>query len=114
MHTGTTSSLQDAPVTTPVEIDDVRAVYHLYVIRVRQDKREALMQHLKANGIAAGIHYPIALPSLTAYAYLGHADGDFPESVKSSQEIVSLPMFPELTEEQIGYIVEKVKEADLG
>lgn len=103
--------LADAPVTTPAEIDNVRAVYHLYVIRVPREKRDALMGRLKENGVAAGIHYPIALPCLKAYEYLGHSENDFPHAVKASQEIVSLPMFPELTDEQVGYIVDKVKEA---
>ena len=93
---------------SPRELADVRAVYHLYIVRVPNGRREALAEHLKANGIQTGIHYPIALPYLNAYRYLGHSDADFPEALKASSEILSLPMFPELTREQIAYIASQV------
>ena len=51
---------------------------------------------MKSKGISTGIHYPIALPNLKAYLYLNHNGNDFPEATKASQEILSLPMFPEL------------------
>ena len=101
--------LKDTGLVTPKEIDNVKAVYHLYVVRVGAAKREDFQAFLKSKGIASGIHYPIALPNLTAYEYLGHAENDFPEASKASHEIVSLPMFPELTEEQIAYVAEQVK-----
>ena len=82
----------------------MKAVYHLYVVRVPGGRRDALLRDLKANGISAGIHYPIALPFLNAYSHLAHRDGDFPEAVKASREVLSLPMFPELTDEQIQYV----------
>ncbi|RPH48549.1 MAG: DegT/DnrJ/EryC1/StrS family aminotransferase [Desulfobacteraceae bacterium] len=94
---------------TPVEIADVKAVYHLYVVRVKKESREKLQSHLNSKGVSTGIHYPIALPNLLAYKYLGHSEKDFPEATKASQEIVSLPMFPELTESQIKYIAEQIK-----
>lgn len=100
--------LQGTGVTIPVEMDNVKAVYHLYVIRVKSELRAKLQAHLKAQGIATGIHYPIALPRLTAYAYLNPRSQDFPEAVKASNEILSLPMFPELEKEQIEYIVENI------
>ncbi|NPU84689.1 MAG: DegT/DnrJ/EryC1/StrS family aminotransferase [Syntrophaceae bacterium] len=102
--------LADAGVVIPQEIDDVTAVYHLYVVRVQKGSRQKLQEHLQSKGIASGIHYPIALPNLQAYAYLGHQESDFPEATKASQEIVSLPMFPELTESQIQYIAQAIKE----
>jgi dTDP-4-amino-4,6-dideoxygalactose transaminase len=95
---------------TPVEIDNVTAVYHLYVVRVQKELRQKLQDHLQAKGVSTGIHYPIALPNLKAYAYLNHAGNDFPESTRASQEIVSLPMFPELNEPQIKYISDKIIE----
>ncbi len=94
---------------TPAEIDDVKAVYHLYVIRTENGRRKGLQDHLKSKGISSGIHYPIALPSLQAYAYLKHSERDFPEAVRASQEILSLPMFPELQEKQIEYISDQIK-----
>ena len=96
-------------VTTPVEIDDVKAVYHLYVVRVPADRRDALQGYLKENGIATGIHYPIALPDLKAYGYLDHSAQDFPVASPTAREIVSLPMFPELSETQIDYVAEKIR-----
>lgn len=101
--------LADTPLTTPAEIDNVRAVYHLYVVRIPNGKREDLQPYLKEQGVAIGIHYPIALPNLNAYSYLNHSPGDFPEATKASQEILSLPMYPELQREQIEYVVEKIK-----
>ena len=101
--------LKDSGVITPVEIEDVKAVYHLYVVRVGDGKRQELQDYLKANGISTGIHYPIALPNLKAYSYLNHKEDDFPEATKASKEILSLPMFPELGQKQIEYVAEKVK-----
>lgn len=97
-------------VKTPVEIDDVKAVYHLYVVRVPDGRREALQEHLKEAGIATGIHYPIALPNLNAYTYLNHTEDDFPVATKASVEILSLPMYPELQRDQIEYVAKCIKE----
>lgn len=91
-------------------MENIKAVYHLYVVRLKNDVRQKLQEHLKSKGISTGIHYPIALPNLKAYAYLNHNKNDFPEATKASQEILSLPMFPELEESQIAYISEKIKE----
>jgi dTDP-4-amino-4,6-dideoxygalactose transaminase len=102
------AALADRNLVTPAEIDDVHAVYHLYVIRVPGGKRDALQEYLKTQGIGTGIHYPIPLPYLNAYAYLGHTDADFPESRRASAEILSLPMFPELIDEQIEYIADRI------
>jgi len=102
--------LADSGFTTPREIEGVRAVYHLYVIRVPAERRAALQAYLQSKGISTGIHYPIALPNLKAYAYLNHAGPDFPEATKASREIVSLPMYPELEEEQIAYIAGRLGE----
>jgi len=102
--------LRDTSLVTPIEIDDVKAVYHLYVVRVKKEIRQQFQDHLKAAGISTGIHYPIALPNLIAYKYLAHRDEDFPEATKASQEIVSLPMFPELTEEQVKYVADSIKD----
>jgi dTDP-4-amino-4,6-dideoxygalactose transaminase len=103
-------ALQGSGVVTPVEMDNVRAVYHLYVVRVPGSRREQLQADLATHGISTGIHYPIALPYLNAYKYLGHTQADFPESLKASSEILSLPMFPELTEEQVNYVADKIRE----
>jgi dTDP-4-amino-4,6-dideoxygalactose transaminase len=101
--------LQGVGLATPQEREDVRAVYHLYVVRVQAARRKAFQDHLQGEGISTGIHYPIALPNLKAYAHMNHGNGDFPESTRASQEIVSLPMFPELDESQIRHIAASVK-----
>ncbi len=99
-------------LVTPVEIPGVTAVYHLYVVRVKKELRQGLQEFLQSRGISTGIHYPIALPNLLAYSYLGHRPDDFPEATRASHEIVSLPMYPELTESQIGYIAEAIKDCE--
>jgi len=101
--------LGDSGFITPVELGDVIAVYHLYVVRVKKEIRQKLQAHLLSKDVATGIHYPIALPNLRAYAYLGHAENDFPIATKTSYEILSLPMFPELNETQIQYITAEMK-----
>ena len=77
----------------------MKHVFHLYVIRT--NKRDKLQSHLKENGISTGIHYPTALPYLKAYEYLGHLPDDFPTACKYQREILSLAMYPELSEKTI-------------
>lgn len=101
--------LKNTFVRTPLEMEGVKAVYHLYVVMVDRGTRSALQEHLKSAGIGTGIHYPIALPNLKAYQYLGYEESDFPEATSSSGRIVSLPMYPELTEDQISYVSEQIK-----
>jgi dTDP-4-amino-4,6-dideoxygalactose transaminase len=106
-------ALAGSGVVTPKEIPDARAVYHLYVVRVPNGRREALQEHLASNGVNTGIHYPIALPYLNAYKYLGHTADDFPEALRASGEILSLPMFPELTGDQVRHVADAVASAIL-
>jgi dTDP-4-amino-4,6-dideoxygalactose transaminase len=100
--------LTHAGLKKPTEMADVVAVYHLYVIRVKRELRDGLQKHLQAKGISTGIHYPIPLPKLRAYAYLGHSEKDFPSAYAASDEIVSLPMYAELDEEKIAYVANEV------
>jgi dTDP-4-amino-4,6-dideoxygalactose transaminase len=102
--------LKALPLVLPEEIANVRAVYHLYVIRVKAEHRQDLQDNLKEAGIATGIHYPIALPNLIAYEYLKHTEKDYPAATAASREIVSLPMYPELEPAQIEYIASKIKD----
>jgi dTDP-4-amino-4,6-dideoxygalactose transaminase len=101
------SLLEDSGVERPFEPSWSRAVYHLYVIRVAD--REGLMSHLKDAGIGAGIHYPIPLHLQKAYKSLGYLPGDFPRTEQAAAEIVSLPMFPNLTSEQQKRVVAEVR-----
>jgi dTDP-4-amino-4,6-dideoxygalactose transaminase len=102
--------LKGSDLVTPVEIPEVKAVYHLYIVRTKKELRSGLQDHLKSKGISTGIHYPIALPNLKAYAYLNHSKNDFPEATRASEEILSLPLYPELTESQIRFISEAIRE----
>ena len=95
-------------VETPEELEGTECVYHLYVIRT--DDRDGLMKHLGDNNIASGLHYPIPLHLQEAYGFLGHKEGDFPCAESTAKRILSLPMYPELTENQVRYVVEKIKE----
>ena len=97
---------KDESLGLPFEPSWSRAVYHLYVIRVAD--REGLMQHLKREGIGTGIHYPIPLHLQKAYASMNYSAGDFPVSERVAAEIVSLPMFPQLTPEQQARVVEQI------
>ena len=83
-----------------------RGVYHLYVIRTAD--RDGLMDHLKAAGIGAGIHYPIPLHLQKAYADLGYGAGAFPAAERAAAEILSLPMFPQLSAQQVAQVAEEV------
>ena len=81
-------------------------IFHLYVVRTRQ--REALQKHLADRGIQTGIHYPIPIHLQEAYADLGFGKGAFPVTEKLADEIVSLPMYPELTQQQIEFVLEGI------
>lgn len=81
--------------------------FHLYVIRCRN--RDRLQNYLKEKGIDTGLHYPVPLHLQKAFTYLGHRKGDFPLAEKYAEEILSLPMFPELTEREIRYVAEHIK-----
>jgi len=95
-------------ITVPfVDNEKVKPVWHLYVIRT--EKRDSLLSFLKNKGISAGIHYPIALPNLQAYAYLHHKPSDFPVASDYQNKILSLPIFPEITREQQDYVINAVK-----
>ncbi len=85
-----------------------RHSFHLYVIR--SNKRDELKSYLEFQGIQTAIHYPTALPSLAAYKYLNHKAGEFPIASRYQNEILSLPMYPELSTSQIGYIADKIKD----
>jgi len=93
-------------VTLPHEPSWSRAVYHLYVVRTSD--REGLMNHLKEKGIGSGIHYPIPLHLQKAYTSLNYRAGDLPVAEKIAEEILSLPMYPQLTQEQQARVVEEV------
>lgn len=83
-------------------------IFHLYVIRT--PRRDELQRHLKERGVETAVHYPTALPFLKAYASFGHRPEDFPVAHRCQQEILSLPMYPELTPEMVAYVAAAVRE----
>lgn len=100
--------LENIPgVVLPVESDYARHVYHIYCVRV--SNRDKMIKILAEKNIFCGIHYPVPLHLQDAYKSLGYAKGDFPISEKYTEQIVSLPMYAELTEEQINFVSDGVK-----
>lgn len=91
----------------PLESGGVESVYHLYVIRV--EAREELRTHLQQAGIATGVHYPIPVHLQPAYQDLGYRQGDFPITEQYAEQILSLPMYPELTREAIVHVSAAIK-----
>ena len=99
-HTG----LQNHPCITPQEDTTVRHAYHLYVIRSGQ--RSQLTQRLDQAEIGWGIHYPLPVHLMEAYQFLGYQRGDLPVTEEIADEILSLPIFPELENEKILQIID--------
>jgi len=89
--------------------EDVDSAYHLYVVQV--DDRDAVKERLGDQGVQSGIHYPLPLHLQPAYKSLGYARGDFPAAEALAPRILSLPMFPGLSDQQIEYVVERLAAA---
>ena len=104
--------LNSAPLSfeliTPAVRDGSRHIFHQYVIRVPQH-RDALMQHLKGQGVGTKVYYPIPLHRQECFAYLGYREGDYPESERAAREVLALPIYPELTEAQQSHVVDAIK-----
>ncbi len=103
-------------VKLPVEMPESKHVYHLFVIQVngddlekRKEKRDALQEFLKENGVATGLHYAIPLHQQKCFNYLGYKKGDFPVTEELAESGISLPMYAELSDEQIEYVAAKIE-----
>jgi dTDP-4-amino-4,6-dideoxygalactose transaminase len=94
--------LKDTPVILPREEEWARHVYHLFVIRTKQ--RDELMKYLAGKDITTLVHYPTPIHLQKAYSSLGYGKGSFPNAEEVADEIVSLPLYPSLTEEEVGYV----------
>lgn len=90
----------------PIDRNGERAVYHTFIVQTAQ--RDALKQYLADRGIDTKIHYPVPIHLQQAAAYLGHQKGDFPVTEKQSATILSLPVFAELTEEQVAHVIASI------
>ncbi len=103
-----TDLLKDTPVITPFERPENTCVYHLYVIQA--PRRDELQAWLKSKGIFTGIHYPVPIHLQKAFAHLGYREGMLPVTEKAVGSILSLPMFAELTDDEIMAVAEAIKE----
>ncbi len=102
-----TSLLESAPILKPSEKEPAHHVYHLYVIRTK--RRNSLQKFLKEKGIGTVIHYPIPIHLQKAYRDLGHRKGDLPFTEQASQEVLSLPFFPEMEDSEMEGVAEEVR-----
>ena len=102
--------LQGSSLKLPTVSTTARHTFHLYV--VQSDNRDSLQQFLKSKGIDTAIHYPTILPLLPAYNYLHYTPEDFPIAHAYQHKILSLPMYPELSQSQIHYVAEAIAEWD--
>jgi dTDP-4-amino-4,6-dideoxygalactose transaminase len=100
--------LRAAGFEPPVEAPYARHVYHLYAVRTRD--RAAVQRTLLAHGVATGIHYPVPVHLQPAYADLGYKAGDFPESERAAHEVLSLPMYPELSHTEIEAVAAAIRQ----
>jgi dTDP-4-amino-4,6-dideoxygalactose transaminase len=97
-------------VKTPVIRDFAATIYNQYVIRVPADKRNALQDFLKTAGVGTEVYYPVSMHEQECFKSLGYKTGDFPNSESAAKETLALPIYSELTPEQIKYVADKVKE----
>ena len=100
------SHLENSPCRLPPALPFTKHVYHLFVIRTK--KRDLLKNYLEKKGIATGIHYPVPIHLVPSFKSLGYKEGDFPESEKAVEEILSLPMFPELKDSEIVKVAQEI------
>jgi dTDP-4-amino-4,6-dideoxygalactose transaminase len=96
-------------IKLPYEMPYSKHVYHLFVLQIQEKSRDDLAKYLNDNGISTGLHYPVPLHLQPCFEYLGYKKGDFPFSEKLADTCISLPIFPELTGEQVEYVCEKIK-----
>ena len=94
---------------TPYHALDRTHIFHQYTIRVLDGRRDELRDYLKEQGIGTQVYYPLPLHLQKCFQDLGYKEGDLPESERASQEVLSLPVFPELTEGEISHVVDKIR-----
>jgi dTDP-4-amino-4,6-dideoxygalactose transaminase len=102
LYTKTFSQMNIGEVIPPCHPDYINPVYHLYVIRVQ--KREQLIKYLNEKGVQTGLHYPLPLHMQKAYQHLNYKADDFPVAKKYAEEILSIPMYPEMTDKMVEYV----------
>lgn len=101
-------AFKDVPVETPFAEDYAHHIYHQYTVKV--DKRDEMRAFLNEKGVGNAIHYPIGIHLQEAYAALGYKSGDFPNTEEAAAKVMSLPVFPELEQAEIDYVISSVRE----
>ena len=99
-----------AGIVTPVVRAGNESIVNQYTVRVLDGRREALVEHLRAAGVGSGIYYPLPLHLQECFDYLGYHEGDFPVSEAASREVLSLPVFPELTGDQREFVAATIRD----
>src|SRR6266536_2771256 len=104
----------DAGLTGEIEVPFVRSgarhIFHQYVIRVRNGRRDALREHLRARSVGTDVYYPLPLHLQECFSFLGYQEGDFPLAERAAKETLALPVYPEMTAEQQDYVVSAISE----
>ena len=107
--------LSDVPeIQLPAMPESNSHVWHLFVVLLRNADRDRVQQQLGDRGVASGIHYPTSVPLQPAYSHLGHKPGDFPVAEDVMTHCLSVPIFPEMTEEQVVYTASVLRECLVG
>ena len=101
-----TYAVKSGSLVLPKEMDGNRHVYHQYTIRAKN--RDDLQAYLKDKGISSTVYYPLPLHLQKVFSDLGYKEGDFPNSEEASKTVLSLPMFPELKDDQVDYVVDVI------
>lgn len=97
-------------IETPTECDNRKHIYHQYTIRVKEGRRDNLQKFLKEKNIGTKVYYPLPLHLQKCFKHLGYKRGDFPVSEEAANMVLSLPIFPELTLDEIDYTCESIRE----
>lgn len=100
--------LADSEVVRPQEFSYGEHIYHLYV--VRSEQRDELKQFLAQKGISTLIHYPLPVHLMEAYSGLGYGHGSFPQAEEHCRQVLSLPLYPEITEQEVEMVAQSIKE----